>query len=79
MATNSLRVTLQGGIPSQYGRTTSYLLEGIDSGAVIWEPQNSFATLENKDLFTQGFYNEMRYFCDRIFVGQPARGVGTCS
>ncbi|MBC8235546.1 Gfo/Idh/MocA family oxidoreductase [bacterium] len=69
---NSLRVTLQRGVPFQYEKTTSYVPEGVDSGAVVWEPQNCQATLENKALFTQGMYNEMRYFCDRIMAGQPA-------
>ena len=39
----------------------------------MWEPQNTLATLENKSLFTQGFYNEMRYFCDCVLEGQPAQ------
>lgn len=69
---NSLRVTFQRGIPSQYGKTTNYAPEGFDSGAIVWEPQNCSATLENKALFTQGMYNEMRYFCDQILDGKPA-------
>jgi len=73
---NCLRVTLQRGIPFEYGRTTSYLLEGTDSGALVWEPQNSLATLENKSLFTQGIYAEMRHFCDAVLEGRPA-GKGT--
>lgn len=68
---NCLRVMLQRGIPSQYGITTDYIPEGINSGAVVWEPQNSFATLENKALFTQGFFHEMWYFCERILMGKP--------
>lgn len=69
---NSLRVSLHRGIPFQYGKTTSYVPPGIDSGTIIWEPQNCLATLENKALFTQGFYNEMMYFCDRILTGKQA-------
>ena len=69
---NSHRVTLQRGIPFQYGKTTTYAPPGIDSGAVVWEPQNALATLENKALFTQGIYNEMRYFCDRVLSGGQA-------
>lgn len=67
---NGLRVTLQRGIAFQYGRNTSYLPEGTDSGAVVWEPQNREATLENKALFTQGIYQEMRYFCDQVLAGR---------
>jgi predicted dehydrogenase len=69
---NGLRVTLQRGIPFQYGKTTTYAPEGMDSGAIVWEPQNREATLENKALFTQGIYQEMRYFCDRVLDGKAA-------
>ena len=69
---NGLRVTLQRGIPFQYGRTTSYVPEGLDSGAVVWEPQNREASLENKALFTQGIYQEMQYFCAQVLAGRPA-------
>ena len=69
---NSLRVTFQRGIPFEYGRTTSYVPEGLDSGAIVWEPQNREGTLENKALFTQGIYNEMQYFCAQALAGKPA-------
>lgn len=69
---NSFRVTFQRGIPFQYGKTTSYIPKGFDSGAIVWEPQNNLATLENKSLFTQGIYNETRYFCDQVMAKQPA-------
>jgi predicted dehydrogenase len=69
---NSLRVTFQRGIPMQYGKTTNYVSGGFDDGAIVWEPQNSLATLENKALFTQGFYNEMKYFCDLVIAGEQA-------
>jgi len=67
------RITVRRGTPFRYGRTTSFAPDGIDSGAVVWEPQNTLATLENQSLFTQGFYNEMRYFCDYVLAGRPAR------
>ena len=69
---NSLRVTVRRGYPRDYARTTNYAPEGLDTGAVVWEPQNTTATLENKALFTQGFYAEMRYFCDCVLDGQSA-------
>jgi predicted dehydrogenase len=69
---SGLRVTFQRGILPNFGSTTTYAPEGLDSGAIVWEPQNCVATLENKALFMQGFYNEMRYFCDRVLAGQPA-------
>jgi len=69
---NGLRVTLQRGIPFKYGATATYVPEGVDSGAIVWEPQNREGTLENKALFTQGIYDEMLYFCERALEGKPA-------
>jgi predicted dehydrogenase len=69
---NGLRVTLQRGIPFRYGATASYVPEGLDSGAIVWEPQNREGTLENKALFTQGIYDEMLYFCERALEGRAA-------
>jgi len=69
---NCYKVTLERGIPFQYGVTTSYVPEGDDSGAIVWRPQNCLATLENKALFTQGIYDEMMYFCNCVLEGKPA-------
>lgn len=70
------RVTLQRGIPFVYKETTSYAPDGDDSGAVVWEPSNCLATLENKALFTQGMYAELKYFCDCVQGGiQPEIGT----
>jgi hypothetical protein len=62
---------LQRGAPMQYGISTDFT-GSLDTGAVVWEPQNSLATLENVALFTQGFYNEMKYFCDCVLENKPA-------
>jgi predicted dehydrogenase len=69
---NGLRVTLQRGIPFKYGATATYVPEGLDSGAIVWEPQNREGTLENKALFTQGIYDEMLYFCEQALEGEAA-------
>ncbi len=69
---NNLRVTVNRGIPLDYSKTTNYIPQGLDSGRVIWEPVDTIASLENKALFTQGFYHEMRYFCDCILEGCTA-------
>ena len=60
------RVTMQRGIPFKYGVTTNFAPAGLDHGAIMWEPQNCLATLENKALFTQGFYDELMYFCECV-------------
>ena len=69
---SDLGVTFQRGIIPDFGRTTTYAPEGFDSGAIVWKAQNCVATLENKALFKQGFYNEMRYFCDCVLDSTPA-------
>ncbi|MBI4979024.1 MAG: Gfo/Idh/MocA family oxidoreductase [Spirochaetes bacterium] len=65
-------VTLERGIPFKYGVTTDFVPGGFDSGALVWRPQNTLATLENKALFIQGMYHEMKYFCDCVLAGTPA-------
>jgi predicted dehydrogenase len=69
---NGLRVTLRRGIPFDYANTTSFAPAGMDTGSIVWEPQNFLATLENMSLFTQGFYFSMRHFCDSILENKPA-------
>ena len=69
---NGTQVLLQRGMQYDYRGSTSFLSDGFDSGAVVWEPQHSLGTLENKGLFIQGFYQEMRYFCDCILEDRPA-------
>jgi len=69
---NCNRVTLQRGIPFEYGQTVSFAPAGIESGAIVWEPQNMLGTLENMALFTQGMVAEMRYFCDCVLGGVSA-------
>ncbi len=66
------RVAMHRGIPLDYAHTTDFAPPGTDSGSVVWEPQNSLATLENKALMTQGMYEEMRYFCQCALAGKPA-------
>ncbi len=70
------QITLHRGIPFVYGTTTNYAPEGDDSGAIVWDTSNCLATLENKALFTQGFYEETRYFCECVLERkQPAQGT----
>ncbi len=70
---NCLQVCLERGTPFNYARGTSYALGELDSGNIVWQPQNSLATLENKALFTQGFYGEMMHFCESILEDKPPK------
>ena len=63
---SNLRLAVHRGIPFNYARTTTYVPEGMESGTVVWEPQETLGTLEDKALFTQGFHEELRYFCQGI-------------
>jgi len=76
MTIEDTRIGLQRGIPFEYDRTTSYAPEGIDSGEVVWSAGNCLSTLENNSLFTQGLYNETRYFCDCVLENKtPDQGT----
>jgi len=67
---NSVRLILQRGIPFAYGKSVSYLGGDEESGAVVWEPQNTLSTLENKSLFSQGIFAELDSFCRQVRSGQ---------
>lgn len=69
---NGDRVVLQRGIPFEYARTWNFAPAGDESGAVVWEPQNSLATLENKALFLQGIVQELKCFCDAVLEQRQA-------
>lgn len=64
-------VTLDRGIPSEYGYTTTFAPEGFDSGSIVWRPQNCYASLENKSLFLQGMVQELAEFLFGILDGKP--------
>ena len=60
------KIEVRRGIPFDYTYSTTYAPEGDESGTIVWKAENNLATLENKALFTQGIYDECRYFCDCI-------------
>jgi hypothetical protein len=73
---NSRKVTLHRGIPFKYATTNNYAPSGVDTGSISWEPQNNTGTLENKALFTQGFFNELMHFCECVIKNKkPDRGT----
>ena len=70
---NNIRVSLHRGVPLKYGRSTSFVPSGEDSGAVVWEAANSQARLENKALFTQGIYGALKEFFDCVIENRRPR------
>ncbi|MDA1192936.1 MAG: Gfo/Idh/MocA family oxidoreductase [Candidatus Poribacteria bacterium] len=73
---NIQRVSFHRGIPFQYGRTTDFSPQGFDHGTLVWEPQNSLSTLENRAEFTQGIYSELFHFCESVLNGTQST-IGT--
>ncbi len=70
------KISFRRGIPFVYRYTNTYAPEGFDHGTIVWDTSNCLATLENKAEFTQGFYNETRYFCDCVLENrQPDTGT----
>lgn len=58
-------VSLNRGVPFEYGRSTSYAPAGLDHGQMVWHPQMCLSTLENRSEFIQGIHGELSYFCER--------------
>ena len=71
---NNNKVTLYHTAPGGDGHS-SFINDNPSGGAVMWEMQNCLASIESKLLFTQGFYGELKYFCDCVLNGQiPVKG-----
>lgn len=69
---NSRKLKYQRGIQFAYATGTSFANPGTDSGAIVWEAQDGMNTLENKAVFTQGMYGELKYFADCVLEGKAA-------
>lgn len=46
---------------------------GDEGGTVVWQPDNAFARFSSRMHATQGFWHELKHFCDCIAAGTPAR------
>jgi predicted dehydrogenase len=66
---NSRKVIFQRGAPFDYSRIANFAPSGLDSGSLVWEPQDSLGTLENRSDFTQGMHGELAYFLDCVLAG----------
>ena len=63
---NGRRVVFQRGMAFDYSNMSNFAPAGLDSGAIVWEPQDSLNTLENKSEFTQGLHTELTYFLECV-------------
>jgi predicted dehydrogenase len=68
---NNLVVTWhRGGAPRSAG---DFLPDDLDStGSVSWTIDNAFARTPSRLEMTQGFHEELRYFCERALADAPA-------
>ena len=73
---NTSTVVYQRGIPFRYATGTTFAPEGTDSGAIVWQAQNTMNTLENKAEFLQGLVGSLQHFCDSVLAGTPST-IGT--
>lgn len=68
---NGLRVTYyRPGAELSYGRSSSFITD--DAVAPLhWEPEFSLGNLYNKNLFFEGFAQEVIHFCESALAGKP--------
>jgi predicted dehydrogenase len=58
----------------EYGRADNWLSDE-EHAPLHWEPEFSLGQLYNSNLFTLGYAQEVRHFCDSVLSGQaPTRG-----
>jgi predicted dehydrogenase len=73
---NSTRVAYHRGVPFDYRAQRDFTAPGLDTGTIVWETNHALATLENKALFVQGIYDELRDFCEAVLEErQPEIGT----
>jgi predicted dehydrogenase len=53
-----------------YGRAASFITDD-DSAPLVWEPEFSLGQLYNSNLFTLGYAQEVRAFCEAVLTGTP--------
>lgn len=73
---NTSTVIYQRGIPFRYAASSTFAPEGLDSGAIVWQAQNTMNTLENKAEFLQGIVGSLEHFADCVLQGRPST-IGT--
>lgn len=68
---NGVRVTYyRPCVRPAYGRAASYITDD-DSAPLVWEPEFSLGQLYNNNLFTLGYAQEVRSFCDCVLTDTP--------
>lgn len=73
---NSTHLAYHRGIPFHYSTQRDFTAPGLETGSVVWETNHALATLENKAIFVQGIYDELKDFCDAVLEERQPR-IGT--
>jgi predicted dehydrogenase len=69
---NNTRLTVhRPGYPLDYRAGTDFTAGGEEVAALIYEPQHTLSTLENKAIFLQGFVQELEHFVASCLEGAP--------
>jgi predicted dehydrogenase len=74
---NNVRLTVhRPGYPFDYRAGTDFTAGGAEVAALIYEPQHTLSTLENKAIFLQGFVQELDHFVTACLNATlPTRGT----
>ena len=74
---NNVRLTVyRPGYPFDYRSGSDFAAGDEDVAALVYEPQNTLSTLENKAIFLQGFVQELDHFVDACLHNRaPTRGT----
>ena len=67
---NGRRVVYQRDIPARYDEDDNFAAGGLDSGAVVWEAQDTMATMQGKNVVTQGILPSLLAFARAIQTRQ---------
>lgn len=73
---NARLLVYRPGYPFDYRNGADFCAGGEDVAALVYEPQNTLSTLENKAIFLQGFVGEIEHFVNACLAGEaPTRGT----
>jgi len=69
---NNTRLTVyRPGYPFDYRSGTDFTAGGEEVAALVYEPQHTLSTLENKAIFLQGFASELEHFVSSCLEARP--------
>lgn len=63
---NSRKVILRRPFWPDYSSDDDFAPPGLDAGSLVWEAQDTMATLQGKNVVTQGIYGGLRAFRDAV-------------